>query len=83
MESFPVKSLKEAGKHWRKPLRTRAGSCGRRLLSPWQSEGDPALLDSVVPAMSDEKDTVRYAAAAAVLRLSEAAEKKRKEAKKE
>jgi HEAT repeat protein len=48
------------------------------------NRGDPSLLDSVVPAMSDEKDTVRYAAAATVLRLSEgAAEKKRKEAKKE
>jgi len=45
--------------------------------------GDPSLLDSVVPAMSDEKEAVRYTAAAAVLRLSEAAEKKRKEAKKE
>ena len=46
--------------------------------------GDPSLLDSVVPAMSDEKDPVRYAAAATVLRLSEAAaEKKRKETKKE
>jgi HEAT repeat protein len=45
--------------------------------------GDPSLLDSVVPGMSDEKDPVRYAAAATVLRLSEAAEKKRKEAKKQ
>jgi HEAT repeat protein len=47
--------------------------------------GDPSLLDSVVPAMSDEKEAVRYAAAATVLRLSEvaAAEKRHKEAKKE
>ena len=46
--------------------------------------GDPSLLESVEPAMSDEKDPVRYAAAATVLRLSEAAaEKKRKETKKE
>jgi HEAT repeat protein len=46
---------------------------------------DPSLLESVEPAMSDEKEPVRYAAAATVLRLSEAAaaEKRRKETKKE
>ena len=44
--------------------------------------GDPSLLDCVVPAMSDEKDAVRYAAAATVLRLSQAAaEKKQKKSK--
>jgi HEAT repeat protein len=32
--------------------------------------GDPSVLDTVEPYMSDEKDAVKYTAAAAVLRLS-------------
>jgi HEAT repeat protein len=34
--------------------------------------GDPRLLSAVLPSLDDEKEAVRYAAAAAVLRLSTA-----------
>ena len=40
------------------------------------TRGDSALLVDIVPAMSDQKDIVRYSAAAAVLRLSRIAQQK-------
>ena len=40
------------------------------------TRGDSALLVDIVPAMSDQKDIVRYSAAAAVLRLSRIARQK-------
>ncbi len=36
------------------------------------SRGDPRLLTQIEPSMDDQKDTVQYVAAAAVIRLSEA-----------
>jgi HEAT repeat protein len=36
------------------------------------SRGDPRLLTQIEPSMDDQKDTVQYIAAAAVIRLSEA-----------
>jgi len=84
MESFPAKFRKRQasagpGGYGQELDRARSRHRGHRQA---KRPIDPSLLDSIVPAMSDEKDPVRYPAAATVLRLSEAAaERKRKEAK--
>jgi len=43
--------------------------------------GDPAFVDKIVPAMSDEKVTVKYTAAAAIVRLTTLAERHKQQKK--
>jgi HEAT repeat protein len=38
--------------------------------------GDPAVIDRIAPALSDDKDSVKYTAAAAIVHLSDVAERR-------
>ena len=59
-------------------LATRVGWCERPLLEALAKRGNPASLDTVQLYVYDEKDVVRYTAAAAVLRLTAIREAKAK-----
>jgi HEAT repeat protein len=43
--------------------------------------GNPAVIERIVPAMSDDKDTVKYTAAAAILHLNDVAARHKQKAK--
>lgn len=43
--------------------------------------GNPAVIDRIAPAMSDDKDAVKYTAAAAILHLSDVAERRKQKSK--
>jgi HEAT repeat protein len=38
--------------------------------------GNPEVIDRIAPALSDEKDSVKYTAAAAIVHLSDVAERR-------
>ncbi|MGA8493625.1 MAG: HEAT repeat domain-containing protein [Terriglobales bacterium] len=40
--------------------------------------GDPAVIDRIASALSDDKDSVKYTAAAAIVHLSDVAERRRR-----
>jgi HEAT repeat protein len=40
--------------------------------------GNPAVIDRIAPAMSDDKDSVKYTAAAAILHLNDVAERRKR-----
>jgi len=43
--------------------------------------GNPAVIDRIVPAMADDKDAVKYTAAAAIVHLSDVAERRKQKSK--